>query len=68
MITLTLPYLHSRTSIPVTVSMELPCDLSGWLLLHLPCGVFDTEVIETEAATHEEDQDTQEGEEEDYQG
>ena len=70
MITTTLPYLYSRTSIPVMVSMKLPCYLSGWLLLllNLDSGVLDTEVIETEAATHEEDEDTEEGEEEDYQG
>ena len=48
--------------------MVLPCHLSWWFLLNLQSAVFDTEVIETEAATHEEDQDAQEGEEEDYQG
>ena len=68
MITTTLPYLYSRTSIPVIVSMVLSCYLSVWLLLNLDSGVLDTEVIETEAATHEEDEDTEEGEEEDYQG
>ena len=48
--------------------MVLPCHLSWWFLLNLQSAVFDTEVIETEAATHEEDKDAQEGEEEDYQG
>ena len=50
--------------------MVIACEGPEWLLLHLPwvLGVAHAEVIETQEATEDEDKDSQEGEEENYQG
>ena len=50
--------------------MVMNSEGSEWLLLHLltVVGVVHAEVIETQDATEDEDKDSQEGEEENYQG
>ena len=52
------------------LSMVMASEGPEWLLLHLlrVVGVGHAEVIETQEGTEDENKDSQEGEEENYQG